>query len=220
MRTEQNLILSSCRSVLTSKSDITPPTSPDTPQSRLGASSSSFSVHSLDDDPPRSLLMGGFPDCGDFGDSTVFSDVEECDHQETDEDDDELDRLIALCLDDSNTVIETEKAVASIDFDRGMLQRCDVSFNRSRMIKIISERSLNVVTDPTEEKFNDPDDSGSSLSQQEQELQKELLAMSHAELASRFIAMQQILTRQQKPMRVGKTARKSKKSSTRRVMTA
>jgi hypothetical protein len=137
MRNEQNLILSSCRSVLTSKTDTTPPTSPDNSRStcRFGASVSS--ICSFDDILPPPMLPPGtsssfvFPECGSFGDFAVFSD----DEIDVHDDGNDEERLRAKWASDNWS---TKKGPAATGGGE-MLHRCDTSFNsKSNMINMRS----------------------------------------------------------------------------------
>lgn len=206
MRNEHNLILSSCRSVLTSKTDTTPPTSPDNSRStcRFGASVSS--ICSFDDIRPPPILPRGtsslfvFPECGSFGEFAVFSD----DEIDVHDDGNDEERLRAKWASDNWS---TKKGPAATGGGE-MLHRCDTSFNsKSNMINMRSmtyggdcKKALPLQVDSVEAKFN-----GTACQ------------------AKRYVLMQQESAREQLSSRLKKDkhkSRKSKGSSSRRVFEA
>ena len=206
MRTEQNLILSSCRSVLTSKSDITPPTSPDTSQSnlRFEASFSSLSMGSLDDlrippiyDQPDS---SDFPDCGNFGDFAVFTD------DENDDDSFDADFFLAQSLDDARSSTEGQSSTNS-EIGQRTLQRCDTSFHRAVMIKERSNRSsLNHRRRCRDSSPGRPLKSGHN-----EEVEAQLSALSPSQLVERFISSHTSLSCQGESFNLAEMDKKSKK---------
>lgn len=194
MRNEQNLILSSCRSVLTSKTDTTtPPTSPANSRSSCRFSASVSSICSFDDLLPPPMTSRDtsssfvFPECGSFGDFAVFSDDEIDVHDDRDKEE----RLRAKWASDDWIVKKSSAAIGGGE----TLHR--TSFNSNS--NMINMRST---------KFGG--DSKKALTQKFDIGEAKLNGTACQD--KRYILMKQAFAGEQKPSRLKTDKHKSRKS--------
>ena len=191
--------------MLTSKSDITPPTSPDTSQSnlRFDASFSSLSLGSHND--LRILPMLGQPYSSDFPDHSNFADFAVFLNEEKDEDHFNADFIVAQVFDDARSSTDDQSSANSGSGQR-RLQRCDASFHKAVIVKELSNRSLN-----HQSQYREPSASPAPDCEHNEDLDALLSALSPTQLAERFISSQILLSCQHESFHLDEMDKKSKK---------